>query len=434
MNVVRQPATQNVEQQPSIEPRSSFKLTQSIERASNNTSNNKTAGVSPSVNGVRLAAHSSQSAEASSSPSTTSNGVWYDRSAVVETQKGKLLVGPPTGKINQVQRARYQDSGLPPFKDQLDSAPDELPRDVEPPIFNNPSIKPGSSLLEPQQIVPNPFPGSKNPKTDADRSPSDSLEPPKMRPNKDKDRENDLDLDRPPPPPRRQDQSIADCNSIRQSAKDSDIRKINVDNSPSFVEGYKNKSAKTQNTKESFIASAPFRTWYNNDGAIIAEGKLVDLVQGSAVFQKVDGTRMSYLLRKLSDSDQAYISEAWGFPVVCSIEDRSFPSRDFTETTMTWKASGACHKPLYFEEVQLERYGHEWGPVAQPVISTAHFFGNIAVLPYKMGIHPMNECQYSLGYYRPGSCAPWTLGPVPLSLRGALVQAKVVTGAALALP
>jgi len=46
----------------------------------------------------------------------------------------------------------------------------------------------------------------------------------------------------------------------------------------------------------------------------------------------------------------------------------------------------------------------------------------------------MNECQYALGHYRPGNCAPWTVGPVPISLRGALLQAKVVTGAVLILP
>ena len=94
---------------------------------------------------------------------------------------------------------------------------------------------------------------------------------------------------------------------------------------------------------------------------------------------------------------------------------------------MTWKASNLCHKPLYFEEVNLERYGHTAGPILQPIVSSAHFFANIAVLPYKKGIHPPNECQYALGYYRPGNCAPWIVPPVPLSLRGAARQAAVMT-------
>jgi hypothetical protein len=96
--------------------------------------------------------------------------------------------------------------------------------------------------------------------------------------------------------------------------------------------------------------------------------------------------------------------------------------------TMTWKASDLCHKPMYFEEVNLERYGHTAGPVLQPVVSSAHFFANIAVLPYKMGVHTPRECQYALGYYRPGDCAPWIVPPVPISLRGGLSQAAVMTG------
>jgi len=101
---------------------------------------------------------------------------------------------------------------------------------------------------------------------------------------------------------------------------------------------------------------------------------------------------------------------------------------------MTWKASGLCHKPLYFEEVQLERYGHTAGPVLQPVLSGAHFFMNIATLPYQMGMSPPNECEYALGYYRPGSCAPWLLPPVPLSVRGGLMQAGAIVGGVYLIP
>ena len=84
--------------------------------------------------------------------------------------------------------------------------------------------------------------------------------------------------------------------------------------------------------------------------------------------------------------------------------------------------------------VDLERYGHEWGPVVQPAISTVRFFGDLAVLPYKMGIHPPNECQHPLGYHRPGSCAPWGVRPIPISGRGAVAQAAFVTGTVFALP
>lgn len=122
------------------------------------------------------------------------------------------------------------------------------------------------------------------------------------------------------------------------------------------------------------------------------------------------------------------------FPAECVFKEKTFEPRAWSPTTFTWKASGLCHKPLYFEEVQLERYGHSWGPYLQPVISHGHFFVTLPVLPYCMGVHPPNECLYTLGYYRPGSCAPYILDPVPISARGGLWEAAAWTGAAYLVP
>jgi hypothetical protein len=99
-----------------------------------------------------------------------------------------------------------------------------------------------------------------------------------------------------------------------------------------------------------------------------------------------------------------------------------------------WKASALCHKPLYFEDEQLERYGHSYSPCFQPFISGAHFFTRPFVLPYCMGVEPPCECVYALGHYRPGNCAPYMCNPIPISPRGALFQAGAVVGTAAALP
>jgi hypothetical protein len=224
------------------------------------------------------------------------------------------------------------------------------------------------------------------------------------------------------------------CDAIRDFVDGLDIRRIRVDSSPDFVEGYPTRDRSLTNTKENFIAEAPVRSWYSSSGEEVARGKLIDLVFESVVIAGENGTKTTYLLRKLSDPDQVYVSEAWGIPTSCSLGDQGVKERMFADSILTWKASGLCHKPMYFEDVQLERYGHEWGPVVQPALSTVRFFGDLAILPYKMGIHPPQECQYSLGYYRPGECAPWTRGPVPISLRGAMSQAAFVTGTAWALP
>ena len=122
------------------------------------------------------------------------------------------------------------------------------------------------------------------------------------------------------------------------------------------------------------------------------------------------------------------------YPCECLLEGESFQPRRFASTTMTWKAAGYCHKPLYFEDWELERYGHSRGMFLDPFIAGAHFFVTLPILPYKAGMQAPWECVYPLGYYRPGSCAPWTVPAVPYSARGFAVQGATVTGLVFLLP
>jgi hypothetical protein len=122
------------------------------------------------------------------------------------------------------------------------------------------------------------------------------------------------------------------------------------------------------------------------------------------------------------------------YPCECRLEGEAFKPRQFASTMFTWTAAGYCHKPLYFEDWNLERYGHSHGRLLDPFVSAAHFFVTLPVLPYKMGVELPWECVYPLGYYRPGSCAPWTCPAVPISARGFAVQAATVTGIVFLLP
>lgn len=115
-------------------------------------------------------------------------------------------------------------------------------------------------------------------------------------------------------------------------------------------------------------------------------------------------------------------------PQECDFGDNPVYPRCWTPQTFNFTASAACSKPLYFQDIQLERYGHTRGPIIEPILSAAHFFGNVAIYPYKAGIHPPNECMYALGYYRPGDCAPWLREPWPWSVRGAAFQALSTVG------
>ena len=143
----------------------------------------------------------------------------------------------------------------------------------------------------------------------------------------------------------------------------------------------------------------------------------------------------AYTVDKVNLSIAINGTEGEDYPFECSIDDgTAHAGRCWEQTTYMWKASAMCHKPLYFEDEQLERYGHSFSPCIQPFVSGAHFFCTLPVLPYCMGVEPPCECIYALGHYRPGNCAPYMCNPVPLSLRGALFEAGVVTGTAAALP
>ena len=105
-------------------------------------------------------------------------------------------------------------------------------------------------------------------------------------------------------------------------------------------------------------------------------------------------------------------------PYECSLTTDPFVPRSWQTTTFTWKASALCHKPLYFEEVAAERYGHSRGPYGcEYLTSFCHFFGNLALLPYWVGVDTPCECIYDLGYYRVGDCAPYEFDAFPLSVR-----------------
>ncbi len=222
------------------------------------------------------------------------------------------------------------------------------------------------------------------------------------------------------------------CQHARRRVRENTIDKISLNISPSFKPDATTE-AEVEQARTLRLARSAIRSWRNRNGEIVARGQVTNLQFGRVFIE--DGGKVEKIpVGSLSDDDWCFLAAWWGVPTECSLGDDKFEHRDWLASTMTWKASGLCHKPLYFEEVQLERYGHEAGPVLQPVLSGAHFFMNIATLPYQMGMSPPTECEYALGYYRPGSCAPWLLPPVPLSVRGGLMQAGAIVGGVYLFP
>lgn len=230
-------------------------------------------------------------------------------------------------------------------------------------------------------------------------------------------------------------EALADCQELRQRLRADSIRNISLDITPRYNPDPNVTREQEEEERRDRLALLEVRTWRDRDGRLVATGKMTNLENGAVVLVDDAGREVARVpLRELGDDELCYVNAWWRLPNECTPGGREVVRREWAPSTFHWHASALCHKPLYFEEVQLERYGHTAGPIRQPLISGAHFFINLAGLPYNMGIHPPGECQYALGYYRPGSCAPWMIPPIPLSLRGAAAEVGAALGLAYLVP
>ena len=217
------------------------------------------------------------------------------------------------------------------------------------------------------------------------------------------------------------------CEEFRDRIAAQTIDQISLDISPPFRPDEFDQRRHDELFAD-FIEQQPIRKWSSIDGKLLTEGRLIDLAYEKAIIELESGEQQYIPVSELSEGDLAHLNTTWGLPRECRIEQVAYQPRQWAPSKVTWTASNLCHNPLYFESVNLERYGHTRGPLLEPVVQSAHFFGNILILPYKMGVHGPRECQYALGYYRPGNEAPWIKQPLPISARGALAQAATMTG------
>lgn len=337
-----------------------------------------------------------------------------DRSLLPQTPIEPIPTQPPT---------QAPGSGSTLSLPTLPNASGQPPEVVPQAPFRQPSLQLPEQLPETpadrqEDRAPSPFQDAN--RADASRS-SDSLP-------KDSPFRKPLDVER-----STKEKQPENCDPLREKARASQIEAISLDVSPTFAVGVNDRGSE-ETKRKSFAEKAPLRPWNDHTGQFIVDAKLIDLEHDAAVVQTASGGTQHIPLSRLSDPDLVYVSEAWGLPVRCGIHASPDAPRSFIPSTVQWKASGICHHPLYFEELQLERYGHEVGPVLQPVLSSAVFFGNVLMLPYHVGMNPPWECQYALGHERPGNCMPWTMETIPYSEPGTFLQAAAITSAVFILP
>jgi len=97
-------------------------------------------------------------------------------------------------------------------------------------------------------------------------------------------------------------------------------------------------------------------------------------------------------------------------------------------------ASNLRHRPLYFEDATLERYGQSYHPLVQPAASGVRFFLTFPMLPYAMVVNPPRPAISTLGYFRPGSSGPCLLQRPPLQADAGLAEAGAWIGLIFLVP
>ncbi|HEX4071802.1 MAG TPA: hypothetical protein VHX68_11545 [Planctomycetaceae bacterium] len=115
-------------------------------------------------------------------------------------------------------------------------------------------------------------------------------------------------------------------------------------------------------------------------------------------------------------------------PQEITLSETPWTPRTYAPSLFAWQASNICYNPLYYQDVQLERYGHSYPFFVQPFVSMGRMTVQAIGFPYQAVIDPPSCNVYPLGYYRPGECAPKLIYQIPLNLEAALVEAGAITG------
>lgn len=99
-----------------------------------------------------------------------------------------------------------------------------------------------------------------------------------------------------------------------------------------------------------------------------------------------------------------------------------------------WTAAEFYTHPLYFEQINFERYETSTPAWTRPMVSYAQFLGTIPVLPYKMGTNGPRDRIYTVGHYPHGQLPPAHSHWGKPSKRGVLLQGIATTGLIFFIP
>jgi len=119
-------------------------------------------------------------------------------------------------------------------------------------------------------------------------------------------------------------------------------------------------------------------------------------------------------------------------------EAQPFTRGDLANSGFHWQPTVEgltfCYQPLYFQEVNVERYGRSFG-MFQPVVSVASFYGRVPLLPYMAFARPARRCTCPPHWTLPGYRIPeWERHEFVPSLSGGAAEVAAVAGIILLIP
>jgi len=132
-----------------------------------------------------------------------------------------------------------------------------------------------------------------------------------------------------------------------------------------------------------------------------ADPKAGQLQVDSMIRQQQDST---YLFSKLN-IDNSFLASATVAPTQRGQTADGY-SLEWSPQGYGWHSPAFCHRTLYFEQPNYERYGTRNPYYLAPTLSAAHFFGTAAILPVKALYHAPWCKSCTLGNKRPGDCSP----------------------------
>lgn len=115
------------------------------------------------------------------------------------------------------------------------------------------------------------------------------------------------------------------------------------------------------------------------------------------------------------------------FPNDPIISTEAYQGRNFFPTRCEVAPYYVCHGRLYFQQINLERYGWGFG-VFGPGLSGLKFLYDFVTLPYHVATEPCRRFEYNTGWCLPGDPVPLLLYPLHVSPTGFIAEVGTIIG------